>query len=368
MKKVLSSLAIATLLLTACSSTETGGLKNVKIGVITPMTGDAAVYGQEMKRIYDYELPLINQDAAKNGYSFELVFEDGQCGSAAATSFQKLSDLEGIQFLIGGACSSESLAIAPLLEGKNVVAISALSSSPELDGISPNFLSLSYSDAGVGEGIADEMSSYSKVAILTEQNDYNIALRDTVLINLSKNSSVVADETVEKGATDFRNALEKIKAASPDVVYFNINVGVTSETMLKQLFEMKDWKVAKVGTFTMMDDDYIKLSPDMMEGFIVVDTPKTNSDEFLATEKIITETQGTVADLGAYYTATTLDALSVMTEAIMNSEADPTETLKQLRSKNFDGYIGKIFFGDSTFVQGIGTAVYTVQNGIWTQK
>lgn len=331
------------------------------------MTGDAAVYGEEMKHVLDYQLAIVNENT--QGYQFELIYEDGQCGAGATSAFQKLTDVDGVSFVLGGACSSETLAFAPLLAEKNVVAVSPLSSSPELVGASSNLVSLSYSDAGVGEGIADQMKGFNKVAFLTEQNDYNIALYDTVMASLEGSGvEVVADETVEKGATDFRNALQKIKSAEPEAVFFNINVGVTAETLLKQLFEIEGWNITRIGTFTMMDDDYISLNPEVMEGFIVVDTPKTNSPEFLAVQETITTTQGSVENIGAYYTASTLDALTVLTTAIMNADADPVRTLAEIRSGSFKGYIGTIVFGDETFVQGIGTATYVVKNGVWTQQ
>lgn len=365
--KKLTPLILATVVaLTGCSGTGTSDVGTVTIGVIAPMTGDAAAYGQEMQHILDYAIDKVNADYADSGYQFELAYEDGQCGSVAATAFQKLTDVDGVQYVIGGACSSESLAIAPLLEEKGVVAVSALSSSPELDGISPNFFSLSYSDAGNAEGIAAEMSKYTKVAILTEQNDYNIALHDSVLAALGDNVEVVADETVTKGATDFRNALQKVKAAEPEIVFFNPNVGVTAETMIKQLAEM-DWDVVKIGTFTLMDDSYITLAPEVMEGTIVVDTPQVTSTEFTDMVAAVTAANGTTEDLGSFYTASTYDALTTLAEAIVNGKNVPADVLSELQTGSFEGYLGSISFGGETFVKGIGTAVYSVKDGVWTE-
>lgn len=367
MKTFIATILCSSLFVSACASSQSNA-ELIQIGVIAPMTGDAAAYGEEVKNVLDYQISMVNEASASQGYQFELLYEDGQCGTAATTAFQKLTDVDGVNFILGGLCSSESLAIAPLLEGKNIVAVSALSSSPELDGISPNFLSLSYNDAGVGEGIAEKMSDYTSVAFLTEQNDYNIALYDTVMAHLDKNVQVLADETVEKGATDFRNALQKIKAAEPDAVFFNVNAGITAQTMLKQLFEIDGWEVTKIGSFTLMDDDYIALSPEKMEGFVVIDTPKINSTEFLAVQEAITVSQGSTENIGAYYTAATLDALNVLTTAILAADADPAQTLKELRSKSYEGYIGTIRFDQETFVQGIGTAVYSVKGGAWVQE
>ncbi len=370
MKKLIPTLLASVLLMSACSGVQTSGQETVKIGVIAPMTGDAAAYGQEMQHILDYAVGQINTAQVDSPYQFELVYEDGQCGAAAATALQKLVDVDGVQFIIGGACSSESLAIAPLLEEKGVVAVSALSSNPELDGLSPNFLSLSYSDSGVGEGIAAQLSRYSKVAILGEQNDYNVGLHDTVLEALKAYPSVelVADESVEKGATDFRNALQKVKASGAEAVFFNTNPGVTTETLVKQLAELSDWEVAKVAIFDFMNEAYYDLAPEVFVDMLVVDTPKVTSTEFTAMMEAVTAANGTVEDLGSFYTASTYDALTVLTKGILNEGSDPEMVLADIRESSFTGYLGELTFGQGTFVQGIGTAVYAVKGGVWVQQ
>ncbi len=372
MKKIASLFLAMALALTACSgpASSTSDSGAIKIGVVAPMTGDAAVYGQQMQAILDYALVQVNAQYLASGTQFELVYEDGQCGTGAATAFQKLSDVDGVKYVIGGACSSESLALAPLLLEKEVLALSSLSSSPELNGVSPNFMSLSYSDSGVADGIALEMSKYTKVAFLNEQNDYNMAFHDNVWQALQSYSTVevVADETVDKGATDFRNALQKIKEANPEIVFFNTNVGVTSESMLKQLAELSDWKVAKIGTFPVMDEDYIALAPEMMEGMVAVDTPKVNTPEFKAmSDAVLAANPGaTLDDLGAYYTASTYDALTTLAKAIFDGKHTYANVLNELQTGSFSGYIGSIRFDSNTFVQGIGTAVYKVVDGVWT--
>jgi branched-chain amino acid transport system substrate-binding protein len=368
MKKLVPLFLAMAILATACAGQGSSGA--IKIGVIAPMTGDAAVYGQQMQAILDYALVQVNAEYLDSGTQFELIYGDGQCGAGAATAFQKLSDVDGVKYVIGGACSSESLAMAPLLAEKQVIALSPLSSSPELDGLSPNLMSLSYSDSGVADGIALEMSKYSKVAFLNEQNDYNMAFHDNVWQALQSYPTVevVADETIEKGATDFRNALQKIKESNPEVVFFNTNVGVTSESMLKQLAELSDWEVAKVGTFPMMDDSYIALAPEMMEGMIGVDTPKINTPEFKAmSDAVLAANPGaTLDDLGAYYTASTYDALTTLAKAIVDGKNTYENVLNELQTGSFSGYIGAIRFDSNTFVQGIGTAVYKVVDGVWT--
>jgi branched-chain amino acid transport system substrate-binding protein len=340
-------------------------IQTVKVGVITALSGDAAALGQQIKNVLDYELVKVNTDAAAKGYKFELIYEDGKCaGGDSVTAFQKLTDIDGIQFLLGGTCSSETLGIAPLLAEKKVLALTGWSSSPEVEGKSPYLFSISYSDDAVGKAVADEIGKYKKVAILTEQNDYNTALRKTVVAALKEkypDVQIVSDEQFTKGVTDFRNQLQKVKASDPDILFLNPNVGVTAESLIKQMAELKDWKLPKVGTYSIMGETTLKLAPEFLEGTIILDAPKVNDAEFTdLMAKIIAE-KGSMSDLGNYYVATSIDALDLMSQAIMKYNGDVDMVKNGFSTLTFDGYIGKIYFGGKTFTQSGKVARFVVK-------
>lgn len=377
MKKSIFLSFILILFLTACSvgvqnagQNEKGknsAIQTIKVGVIMPLSGDAAAYGEEAKRIFDFELPKINEEFISKGYQFELVYEDGKCnGAESVTAFNKLTDINNISFLLGGFCSSESMGLIPLLADKKILALSGGSSSPELKGKSPNFFSLSYDDDVVGKGVADELGKYKKIAMLTEQNDYNQAMKKTTLTALQEkypDSRIVADEEFSKGGTEFRNQLEKIKAADPEVLFINSNPGVTTESLIRQLAEHKDWVLSKVGAYNLMSEKTLAIVPEILEGAVIIDTPKMNNPEFLSVIRQIVQEKGSLDNLGNYYTASYLDVLRLMAEVIAQSGNNSVKALKLLSEGTFEGYIGKIHFGGNTFVQGIGTARFVIKNG-----
>lgn len=366
-KKIYSLLLAGLLLLSACTqkAPETPTTTKVKIGMIAPLTGDVAALGEEMKAIAEYVLPSINEKYKSQGYEFEIVYEDGKCNAGSATNaFSKLTDIDGVKFVFGGACSGESLAIAPLLEGKKVVAVSATSSNPDIEGKSPYLFSLSYNDETVTDGLTTELSKYKKVALLSEQSEYNTGIKKKVEEKLAKtNVEIVANEEFAKGSSDVRNVLQKIKAANPDVILLNPNVGVTSETVVKQLAEIKDWKVAKVGVFNLMAENVLKASPEVLEGAVVIDVPFVNDAKFLSYRDEIIKAKGELDDLGNYYSATVVDAVNVLAEAIVKSGNDSEKAKEWLSKESTTGNIGKISFGGKNFVQGITFARFVITNG-----
>lgn len=353
---------------TGTSSSSSVAGKTVKIGFVVPLSGDVAVMGQEMQKIALYRVKQINEAVGKNGTKFEMVYEDGKCaGNETVSAFQKLTSIDGVKFIIGGLCSSETMSMAPLADQNRVLVLSPGSSNPKIEGIGKYTLSLSYSDKKTGEDLAKEMSAFKRVAIITEQNEFNIGIRDTFLENIKNYSSVniVANETFPKGASDFRSTLEKVRQTDPDAVLLNPNAGVTAENLIRQLAEMKTWKGYKLfGQLAYLLDSGRAPAGSFTEGMVIIDAPNVNSPELLATEEAIKKDQSTTLDdLGHYYTASTLDAVGLITSLIAKNGNDPEKVLNDLSSGKFKGYIGDISFNGHNFVRITLSGKYLVQNG-----
>jgi branched-chain amino acid transport system substrate-binding protein len=340
------------------------GEEAVKIGFIGPLSGDAAAYGQEAQKVLSYRLAEINKE---KGTKFEIIWEDGKCsGSDAVSAFQKLTDIDGVKIVIGGICSSETLGIAPLTKDGKALLVSFASSNPTIEGASPYTFTLSYSDQVVGETLAQEMSNFSKVAIITEQNDYNIGIRDVWEKEIAgyNDVAIVANEIFPKGGSDFRNLLAKIRRANPEAVLLNPNIGVTAENLLKQLAEIKDWNGYKIySPIAYLSDDARASVGDFANGMILIDAPDLTDPEFLSYKTAIEETAGKIPTLGNYYTASAIDDLNILTSLIRELGNDQKAVRDALAQKTFNGYLGDIYFGGQSFKQGSRGGVYAVENG-----
>lgn len=335
----------------------------VKIGALAPLSGDAAAYGQEAQKVLNHRLSEIN---AKDGTKFELVWEDGKCtGGDAVSAFQKLTDVDGVKIIIGGFCSSETLGIAPLTKDGKALAVSLGSSNPTIEGASPYVFTLSYSDQVVGETLAAEMSKFSKVAIITEQNDFNIGIKNVweKKIAESRNVAVVANEIFPKGGSDFRSLLAKIRKANPDAILLNPNPGVTADNLLKQLAEVKDWKGYKIYTqFAYLADNTRASVGDFANGLIIVDAPSLTNEDFLTYKANMEKAVGPIPTLGSYYTASAIDDLDILTSLIRELGNDQKAVRNALAERTFKGYLGDIYFGGHSFKQGSKGGIYTVEN------
>lgn len=274
--------------------------------------------------------------------------------------------MDGVKIIIGGFCSSETLGIVPLTKDGKALAVSLGSSNPTIEGASPYVFTLSYSDHVVGETLAAEMSKFSKVAIITEQNDFNIGIKNVWEKKIAEfpNAKVVANEIFPKGGSDFRSLLAKIRRANPDAILLNPNPGVTAGNLIKQLAEMKDWKGYKIYTqFAYLADNTRTSVGDFANGMIIVDAPSLTHEDFLTYKANIEKVVGPIPTLGSYYTASAIDDLDILTSLIRELGNDQKAVRDALASRTFKGYLGDTYFGGYSFKQGSKGGVYSVENG-----
>lgn len=86
----------------------------IRIGVILPLTGEFARYGQQMRQ------GIERSELAKN----QLIFEDEGCDAGKSiTAYRKLTDLFAVRIFVGPGCGSPQSAVAPLLKLRRQLAI-----------------------------------------------------------------------------------------------------------------------------------------------------------------------------------------------------------------------------------------------------
>src|SRR5437879_5694062 len=115
---------------TGCSS---GGGKTIKIGMIAPLTGSLAAFGNGMRKPAQL---AIDQALAANkipGWKIEFVPEDDAATAATgANAAQKVASDDQVAAVIGTLNSSVAQAVQPILAPQNIAMISPSNSNPIL--------------------------------------------------------------------------------------------------------------------------------------------------------------------------------------------------------------------------------------------
>ena len=246
-RKVASIIAIIVLVIIfilVIKNNKTQPVGVYKVGVLLPLTGDVASYGEPGKNVFELAKNEINSAGGINGGQLELVYEDSKCdGAAAANAAQKLVNVDQVQFIIGGLCSTESLSAVPIAATKKVAMLSAVSTSPKLTGISPYFFRISPSDASQGELDAQVAmkKGYKTVAVIQEQLDYPLGLSQVFTQNMEKLGGKTIVEAFPANTDDFKTILTKLKLAKPDALFLDTQDSPTAQRVLKQLQDL-GWK------------------------------------------------------------------------------------------------------------------------------
>ncbi len=204
-------------------NTAQGG--TVKIGFMGPMTGDNATMGINGLAAVGIARDEINAAGGISGRQVEIVSEDSKCdATAAADAASKLVNVDGVVAIIGGLCSSETLAAIPIAQAGHVPMISYGSTNPKITTAGDYKYRFVPSDNFQGKFAADYIVNTLKakrVAILYCLSDWCVGLHDVAKARLTEiGVNVVDEEGFQQGTQDLRTQLTKIKAANPDVVYF----------------------------------------------------------------------------------------------------------------------------------------------------
>lgn len=328
-------------------------VQDIKVAIMGPLSGDAAVYGDSVRRGVGLAKDLGKFD------NIELVFEDSKCeGKDAAAAINKLISVDGVDAIIGELCSSATLAATPIANQNKVVMISPGSTAPSLtEEGGEYFFRTVPSDALQGAFGAELVAQkgYKKLAVLYVNDDYGAGFDSVLKEEFPKHGGeVVASEAVERKATDLRAQLTKIKAAEADSLYIISNSPDTASAALKQITELGiDAQV--FGSEGLKNEDIVEAAQGGAEGMILT-TVSSGNDEF---------NNEHFAMFGAFpgpFAAQGYDALWALGWASSYGAGDGEALKNKLHDADFDGASGHISFDENGDVAG-NYNVYEVVDG-----
>lgn len=213
--------------------------QTITIGSIVPLTGETAIHGTRVKHGIELAVEEINRNGGINGKNLEVLYEDSQCDPSKATASAHKLLSEGVQVLLGPQCSSEAMAVAPIAEENKVLMFASMASVPALSDAGDYIFRNSESGAMHGTQMAAfvyNTLNIKNAAILYINLDNGVAYKDSFKNEFEKlGGKIVAIEAYEKGATDFRTQLTKIKNTKPGLIYIG---GQAAEHAIKQIKEL----------------------------------------------------------------------------------------------------------------------------------
>lgn len=336
----IGSLALGTSLVAHAAVSE------VKVGVILPLTGDKATFGQESLN----GLKLALEKAGKDAPQVQLKVEDTQgtpSGSAAAVN--KLISTDRVNVIIGEVASSNTIAASTAAQSAKIPLMTHASTNDTIT-VGKDFISRicfvdSFQGAVMAKFAVTTLKAKTAAILVDSDSDYSRGLRDSFKKAFAAAGGSIKDDLVisySQKDRDFKTQLIKVRKAAPDVVFipgYYTQVG----SILRQAKELK-LNTKFLGTDGWDSPDLFKIAgPAAAAGHYVsshfaADDTDPRVQEFVREYKTRNkENPGAMAALG-------YDAGFFMRAAIKKANSnDPSKIRDAIAGmKNFDGITGNI--------------------------
>ncbi len=341
--KTLALVFLAFLFLSACNKLVKN--ESIKIGVILPLTGELASFGNPIK--IGINLAYKEIDSTK----YELIFIDSKGeNNTAVSGLQKLINIHRVKFVIGDVSSSTTLAMIAVAEKNKVFMLSPGASSPKLKNISEYFARnypSSIEESISAANFINENFDRNSVAVIYANDEYGIGLASLFKKEFVRlGGEIIMYESYESNQSDFKTLLEKIRNIKPTVIYLAGNQKEMGKFM-RQFSEL-GIKSQIVSNISFLEADCLNIAGEAANGAIVPvpyynpqDSTYIGAYNFgkLFYEKF--DKYPTVAEAVGY------DALKLMIKSIEQGEGESSKAAEFLRNlKDYDGALGKLNFTD----------------------
>lgn len=333
-----------------------------KVGVIAPLTGEGAPWGENTRDGINLALDDEN-NAAGRRYKVLPLFEDDKCDPKLAVSaFQRLTTIDHVKYIVGPVCSSSTLAVAPLAERSKTVIITPCSEADEISSAG-EYIFRTWAPGGrqaklVAEYIRNRLG-LTKAAILAIENDFGVTLSRRFKESFEAlGGKIVAQESYKPSPTDLRTEILRVKAAGPEAIY----LGSYMQDIVLAVQQVKTLKLNTpiFGSSNFATRDILKSLGPLAEGIIFADLNDSTSEPF---RKRFTETFHKPWPGLTSCGPTAYDAFRMLAAAVQVVGDDPEAVQKYLAHlENFSGVTGSLTFdqnGDLT----VQHQLFRVENG-----
>ncbi|RXF73002.1 branched-chain amino acid ABC transporter substrate-binding protein [Hansschlegelia zhihuaiae] len=200
---------------------------DIAIGIAGPMTGENAVFGQQIRNGVEQAIEDINAAGGVNGEKLVAKIGDDACDPKQAVNVANQLAGDDVDVVIGHYCSGSSIPASAVYAEEGVIQISPASTNPVYTDKRPE-AGTTYRVCGRDDqqgGIAGKyiLEKYKgkKVAIVHDKSSYGKGLADeTMKTYEGGGTKPILYEAITAGEKDYSALVSKLKQAGAEVVYF----------------------------------------------------------------------------------------------------------------------------------------------------
>ncbi len=322
----------------------------IVIGLIAPLTGPVAAYGEQVKNGAQVAVDEINKKGGILGETVVLKLADdaGEPKQGVSAANQLVG--EGVRFVVGPVTSGVAIPASDVLAENGVLMVTPTATAPDLTN---RGLTNVLRTCGRDDQQAEVAAKYvlanlkdKKVAIINDKGQYGKGLADAFKATLNAGGvTEVFNDALTAGDKDFSALTTRLKAESVDVVYFG---GYHPEggLLARQLADL-GVKALIIGGDGLSNSEYASIGGDSANGTVFTNASDAlkNPDSKAAADALAAQNIPAEAfTLNAYAAVEVLKAGIEMAGSAEDAEA-VTKALKS--GEAIPTAIGKVTYGET---------------------
>jgi branched-chain amino acid transport system substrate-binding protein len=283
MKRIIF-IALTIILIIGCGQNKRKS-DEIKIGVLIPLTGESAFWGNNIKDGIDLATEKINNGGGILGKKITLYYEDSKGESrTAVNAVNKLIKVNRVGFIIGDVISSNILAIAPIVNRHRIPLI-GFGESSEItyagDYIFRNWNSAS-TDAKITGKFASKNSS--KIVMLSRNDAFGISAAQLFENEINNSCEILLHLEFDVNNKNFNTIITRFKGMDYDGIYF---AGFHKEALdfLKQYIQQGGKIVNIYGVSSWEEESLLNFIIGNYKGNVFYGYPKPPDSNLLSVRK-----------------------------------------------------------------------------------
>ena len=322
----------------------------IKLGLITPLTGDVKTFGESSKNAF---LMAIDDYSKTGKYQIAPIIADDRNDATEGTNAAlKLITQDKVAGIIGPLTSKIAIPVSEIADKNRVPMISNAATNPKVTVYNgkrkPYVFRSCFTDPFQGAVVANfalrDLKAGTAAVLYDVGNDYSKGLAEFFKVTFEKSKgTILAYESYQKDDVDFSALITKIGVKKPDVIFLPDYYNKVS--LIARQVREKGLKSALLGSDGWDSPDLIKIGGSAIIGNYFTNhySPERKdkvAEAFIAKYK---QKHGAVPDALA---ALAYDATMLYLQSLDKTKnATPEEVMKVLTDlKNFKGVTGNISF------------------------
>lgn len=199
----------------------------IRIGLSGGFTGPAAAASEWEKWGVDFAVEEINAAGGLLGKKLDVITADNRCNPTEGANTARKLVQDKVSAIVGGHCSSATLAMMPIIQEAKIPMITGVSSSPKIGELSgaggnPYMFRISPDDLRMAQGLTEylgEKKVFRSIAIIGEDSDFGRGGAAAFAPLAQKaGMTVVSTDFAPQMTPDFTPLLTRVAQRKPDAI------------------------------------------------------------------------------------------------------------------------------------------------------